>query len=105
MIQIIQQNIDNICLLAKQHCLEQLFVFGSAVNGEFDDESDIDFLYTFDLKKLPIEDYADAYFDLLFSLKSLLNREIDLVSEHHLRNKFFISEVNKTKVLLYESKN
>ena len=48
-------------------------------------------------------DYADNYFDLLFSLQELLNRKVDLVAEEKLRNPYFIDSINRSKELVYES--
>jgi predicted nucleotidyltransferase len=102
---IIRQNIENIKMLAQKHHIKRLSLFGSAATGDFTAKSDIDFLYTFDLEALPIEEYADLYFGFLYSLRDLLKREVDLVSESNVSNKYFKKEIESTKVLLYESAN
>lgn len=102
---LISQNIENIKLLAQKHYIKRLSLFGSATTEELTDKSDIDFLYTFDLESLPIEEYADLYFNFLYSLKDLLKKEVDLVSESHISNKYFKNEIEKSKILIYESSN
>ncbi len=102
---LIRQNIENIKMLARRYHIKRLSLFGSAASGDFNDKSDIDFLYTFDLDALPIEEYADLYFNFLYSLQDLLKRDVDLVSETNISNKFFKKEINRSKVLLYESAN
>ena len=92
-------------MLAQKHYIKRLSLFGSAATDDFNAQSDIDFLYTFDLYALPIEEYADLYFNFLYSLRDLLKREVDLVSETNVSNKYFKKEIDRTKVLLYESAN
>lgn len=79
----------------------KLFVFGSAVNQSFKQDSDIDFLVSF--QKIKLEDYADNYFDFKFSLEDLFNREIDLLEEQALKNPFLLKSINTSKKLVYES--
>ena len=102
---LIRQNIENIKLLAQKHHVKRLSLFGSAATGDFSANSDIDLLYTFDLDALPIEDYADMYFNFLYSLQDLLKRDVDLVSETNISNKYFKKEIESSKILLYESAN
>jgi len=82
--------------------LKKLYAFGSAVTDNFTDESDIDFLISFD-EKLSVEEYTDNYFALHYKLRELFNREIDIVTERSLSNPYFIESVNETKMLIYEA--
>ena len=81
------------------HAVSQLSVFGSVLTDKFNHASDIDFLVSFD--KMPIEDYADNYLQLMMALGELLGREIDLVEEKAIRNPVFRSNVDRTKVQIY----
>ncbi len=76
-----------------------MYVFGSVCTDKFNDESDIDFLISFD--NVSIEDYADFYLDLHYKLQALLGRDIDLVTENSLSNPYFIKSLEQTKELLY----
>jgi predicted nucleotidyltransferase len=75
-------------------------VFGSVLNEKFNEKSDLDFLVSFN-KNIELLDYADNYFNFLFSLEDLFSRDIDLVTEKSLKNPYFIKELENTKQLIY----
>lgn len=100
---LIQMNIDKITELCKKYRVKTLSVFGSILTDRFNDDSDIDFLVTF-LPHNPDDmnfDYCRNYWDLQDSLEELFRREVDLVEEKGLKNKYFIANVNRTKQLVY----
>ncbi len=82
--------------------VKRLFVFGSAVTDEFNEDSDIDILISFD-ENLTFEQYADNYFELNYKLRELFNRPVDIVTERTLSNPYFIEGINETKKLIYEA--
>ena len=45
--EIILQNKSNIFLLCEQYKVENLYLFGSALQGDFNEKSDFDFLVNF----------------------------------------------------------
>ncbi len=90
--------------MCKKHKVERLYVFGSVLNENFSEQSDIDFLVYFE-ETIPLLNYADNFFDFKFALEDLLQRDIDLVEGKTLKNKYFIEELNETKQLIYEPKN
>ena len=96
---VISENIDRIKALCQKHRVKKLYVFGSAARNELKENSDIDFLIEFE--EIDTASYADNYFAFLESLNHLLKREIDLVTEKYLRNRFFIKELNETKQMLF----
>lgn len=96
---LIERNIDDIKRLCSTHSVAQLSVFGSALTDRFNDNSDIDFLVSFEA--MPIENYADNYLQLSMALEELLGREIDLVEYKAIRNPVFRSNVDRTKVQIY----
>lgn len=98
---VIEQNKELIIELCKKHHVKELSVFGSAVTDEFNDKSDVDFLYLFDISKIKILDYADNYFDFQESLEKITGRTIDLVSQRDIVNPVFKKVVEGSKVLLY----
>jgi predicted nucleotidyltransferase len=51
---------------------------------------------------IPVEDYADNYFDLKFSLQDMFKRPVDLLEEQAIRNPYFIQHINREKRLIYE---
>ena len=100
MIEAVRNNISQIHDLCKSHGVESLYLFGSAAKGTYTNSSDIDFLVTFS-KSVDLFHYADNYFDLIEKLTTLLEREIDLVSEKTLNNPYLIRDINNSKIALY----
>lgn len=99
---LISQNIDRIISACKKHKLKHLYLFGSAARGDdFNDKSDVDFMYAFDKDQIELDDYADNYFDFLFGLEDMLDRKIDLVPEEKVKNPFFLKRVKTEKIKLY----
>ena len=95
----LELKIDDIVRLCRLHKVSKLFSFGSVLKESFNDESDIDLIVDFD--QVPIEDYADNYFDLKYELESLFNRPVDLLEEQAIRNPYFKREVEKERQLIY----
>ena len=77
--QILESNIIKIKKACEFYHVKNLYAFGSAVNGTFTNESDVDFLvdYFKDEEGLPKEPFD--YFDFLFSLEDIVGRKVDLV--------------------------
>lgn len=104
MVSIIKDNLQELKSICKRHHVEKMFLFGSATDAvDFSSKTDIDLLYKFSKSEIPEMDYADNFFSLLFTLQSLLKRNIDLVPEEKLNNPFFIDSIDKQKILIYES--
>ncbi len=91
--------ISLIAELCKTHKVRSLYAFGSVLTDKFNKESDIDLIV--DFENLPVEEYADNYFDLKFSLEEILKRSIDLLEEKAIKNPYFRQNVNQQKQLLY----
>ncbi len=99
---LITENINRIVAACKKHHVKYLYVFGSAARGnDFNEESDVDFLYAFDKEKIVFDDYADNYFDFRFGLEDLFNRNIDLLPEELITNPYLLKSINKDKIKLY----
>ncbi|MFV8342207.1 nucleotidyltransferase family protein [Flavobacterium sp. XS2P39] len=73
--------------------------FGSALNSNFSDKSDIDFLVKF--KAIELAQYFENYINLKENLKILFGREVDLLEEQTLKNPILINSINKSKELIY----
>ena len=93
-----QKEIEKLCHL---YFVQTLSAFGSVVRADFDlSESDLDFRVVFD-DALPIERYAENYFDLRAALSQLFQREVDLISARTIRNPYLQNELETTQVALY----
>jgi len=99
---IIENKLDELKRICSSLGVKRLYIFGSAVTGDFDQNSDIDILISFD-EKLPAEKYSQNYFELHYKLRELFKREIDIVTEKSLSNPYFIKNVDETKQLIYEA--
>lgn len=96
---IIKKRLPDLLELCKKYRVATMYLFGSVVNGVFNEKSDIDFLITFD-ESLSFGEYADNYFELAYALEDLFGRDVDLVTENSLSNPYFIASVNRTKQLI-----
>ena len=101
---IITSNIEKIKDLFERNKIQRAFVFGSAVAGNLNDDSDIDFLVRFQADLDPLEK-GELWWNLHDNLRDFFKREIDIVTENSLKNPYFIKELNETKKLIYEKQN
>jgi uncharacterized protein len=95
----IDNNIVRIQELCEQHKVFKLFAFGSVLTDKFNKSSDIDLIVEF--KNVDLNEYADNYFDLKFSLEDLFQREIDLLENTGLKNPFLKQTIDSTKKMIY----
>jgi len=96
---IIEQKQDSIFRLCELHKVKRLYAFGSALTGNFNDESDVDLIV--DFQDIPVEEYADNYFDFKFSLQDIFNRPVDLLENQAIKNPYFLHSINKHKEIIY----
>lgn len=99
--EVLQSQLPNVISLLKSHQVKRAYAFGSAVKGNFSSVSDIDLLIAFDEGIEPVR-YGELYFHLVDELEALLHRPVDLITELSLKNPYFIKDINKTKIVLYE---
>ncbi len=101
MIELLSNKMPAVLQLLRKHKVKRAYAFGSAINGNFNETSDIDLLIAFEDNLDPVE-YGQHYFDLADQLESLLNRSVDLITESSLKNPYFIKSINESKIPLYE---
>lgn len=94
------QYLNQIRQLCEKHNVSELFVFGSVLGRTFNEGSDVDFVV--DFSDVSLEEYADNYFDLKFSLEKLLERDVDLLEDKAIRNPYLRKSIDSTKQLIYE---
>ena len=100
MIELIDDNRSALEDLCRRYQVRRLDIFGSAAGGGFDPEtSDLDFLVEF--HPLRENEYADAYFGLLEDLKTLFQREVDLVVDSAVKNPYFRESIERSRKRLY----
>jgi uncharacterized protein len=78
--QLLQERREDILAVADRHGAFNIRVFGSVSRGEETENSDIDLLVDYDLKRV------SAWFPggLLMDLQDLLDRKVDIVTEQGL---------------------
>lgn len=101
MIALIEDNRDAIAALCEQYGVQKLAVFGSAVKGTFDPAtSDLDFAVEF-------EDYGPGigrrFMRFIVALEDLVGTRIDIVTPSSIKSQWFLRELERTAVPLYES--
>lgn len=106
MIDLIQNNINAITNVFKQHHVKELFVFGSAARQiDFANASDVDLLVNFealpDYTNEEIFYLVDNKEQLHEKLQEIFNREVDLIEEKNISNKYLRYFINKDKKLVY----
>ena len=79
MIKIIEENKEELSAICKANHVAELYLFGSAVSGEFTYKSDLDFAVLFAESLSPLE-HGDAFFSLKEDQEKLVDCEIDLIS-------------------------
>jgi predicted nucleotidyltransferase len=94
--QLQSKEMESIC---KSNQVKSLYAFGSVIRSDFNESSDIDLIVDFN-EDDPFK-YSDLYFSLKSSLEVLLKRQIDLIEERGIKNRFFRAELDATKVKIY----
>ncbi len=106
---LLEEYVVNPIIAEHQHAIVQtcrrfrvarLDVFGSAAQGDFDEQSsDLDFLV--DFGDVPDAERFDAFFGLQRALAELFDRPVDLVEAGAPRNPYFIHRLNESRRLVY----
>ncbi|MBP6611763.1 MAG: nucleotidyltransferase domain-containing protein [Paludibacter sp.] len=96
----IQSYLPKVIELFKKHKIKNAYIFGSALTDRFNNESDVDFIVNLQDGLNPV-DAGEHLWDLEYELKDLLLRDVDLITERSLKNPYFISEINATKIAIY----
>lgn len=89
-----------IAVLCRQYRVQRLAAFGSVLTPAFGPASDVDLVVAFE--PMPVEEYADNYLALKFSLEKTLGRPVDLLETQALRNPYFQAEIVRTQRIVYE---
>lgn len=84
----------------KEDKIKCAYAFGSVVSENFNDDSDIDLLISFEDGLGPLEK-GEICWSLHDKLRALFNREVDIVIEGALKNPYLIEELNEKKQLIY----
>ena len=97
---IIQSRLPTIVRLFETHNIKRAYVFGSVVSGKFNDNSDIDLLVDFE-ETVNTLDRGRIWWDLHDELRTLFNREVDLLIDGSLKNPYLRADIDEKKQLIY----
>jgi len=100
MVAVLQDKRQAIAESCARHGVRRLEVFGSAARDDYrPGHSDVDLLVEFGL----MDPYAkaQAYFDLLDELRSLLGTDVDLVMVGAVKNRYIARDIERTKQVLF----
>lgn len=96
---IVEKKADQISGLCRRHRVKELYLFGSALRGDFGPDSDIDLGVVF--SRNGVAGSFDQYFDFKSDLEQLLGRPVDLVCVASVRNSVLQRQLDETKRLIY----
>ena len=97
---ILKQQESDIHALCKKYHVGYLAVFGSATTDRFREDSDLDFLVSFE-KGLTARQTSAAFFGLKLDLEALFGRPVDLITKASLTNPYFRQSVMAGQRALY----
>lgn len=96
LIELKTQEINRLC---KTNKVKSLIAFGSITREDFNKNSDINLVVDFE-EDDPFK-YTDLYFSLKNKLEELFNRQIELLEDRAIRNKYFRQQLDSTKIKIY----
>ena len=99
---LIDNNLNALNQLCKEHKVKELYIFGSILTQRFNKASDVDFLVQFE--NIDVLDYFDNYMDLKEKLEILFARQVDLLENQAIRNPVFRKVLDRDKKLVYGRK-
>ena len=107
---LIENNLTKIEVLCEKHFIKDLYLFGSAARGDYNQKSDFDFAYVFDyyedfLKEPNVFKWKfDPFIEFdnfKNALRKLLKKKVDLIPYNRLQNPYFKQAVDSEKIMLY----
>jgi predicted nucleotidyltransferase len=91
-------NYEDIVNICKKYCIIELSLFGSSIRDDFNDNSDIDILVSFD-NSSNINLFDIMNLEKEFS--QLLKREVDIVEKEALKNPIRKNKILSTREVIY----
>ncbi|SEL98704.1 hypothetical protein SAMN05216436_10176 [bacterium A37T11] len=95
----LKRHLKAIRRLCNEHNVKQLYAFGSVLTDNFNKSSDVDLVV--DFEDMSLENYADNYYDLKFSLEDTLKRPVDLLEAKAIKNPYFKQSLDQQRQLVY----
>ncbi len=96
---IVEEHLNQIVSLCNRHKVMRMYLFGSVLTGNSRQDSDVDFLVTFE--DVAPGDYFDNYTDLKIKLEYVLGKPVDLVEEQTIKNPVLRRSIDRNKKIIY----
>jgi predicted nucleotidyltransferase len=94
----ISLNYDELVVICKKYYINELSIFGSSLRDDFNKNSDIDILVSFNEKSnITLFDIMD----LEKEFSKLLNRKVDIVEKEALKNPIRKNKILSTREIIY----
>ena len=97
---LITEHLAEVRALCEKYRVKRLTLFGSAVNGTFDEASDVDFIVEFEWHPDPLE-RGRLWVELWEELKDVLGRDIDLIVASTIKDPYFAAAIASERFDLY----
>jgi len=94
---IIKANLSEIKDLMRSYGVIRAYLFGSAAIGNMTENSDVDFVVSFN-PDLSYTEYGNNYFQLVYALQKLLKKDVDIVAEETITNPYLLQSINSKKI-------
>ena len=99
----IKTKLAEFLILCKNHDVKNIYAFGSAVNGNFDeDSSDIDLLIEIDSEDPIVR--GENLMSIWDKLEDFFQRKVDLLTNASIKNPVLRQNIDNTKILIYDGK-
>ena len=97
----IEKNKTKLISLCNKYKVNRMFIFGSAVKGNFNStSSDIDLIV--EIEDMPPAEKGELLMRLWTDLENLFSRKIDMLTTSNVKNPFLRREIENSKFLIYD---
>ena len=96
---IVESNLSEIKNVMRTYGVIRAYLFGSAAIGNMTDDSDVDFIVSFN-PGLSYTEYGNNYFQLIYALQKLLKKDVDIVAEETITNPYLLQSINSQKIVV-----
>jgi predicted nucleotidyltransferase len=94
---LVESNLSEIKDAMRSYGVIRAYLFGSAAVGNMSDDSDIDFMVSFN-PDLSYTEYGSNYFQLIYALQKILKKDVDIVAEETITNPYLLQSINSQKI-------
>ncbi len=94
---LVESNLSEIKDVMRTYGVIRAYLFGSAAVGKMTDDSDVDFMVSFN-PDLSYTEYGNNYFELIYALQNLLKKDVDIIAEETITNPYLLQNINSQKI-------